>query len=252
MSACRLILDPAHPGPWNMAVDEVLLQWSAEQGGMAWRFYGWDEPTISLGYFQSHADRAEHPASRDCPMVRRQTGGGAIVHDRELTYSVVVPDGHPLATHRDTLYRTVHACLIDVLGDFGAAASLCSNPGKERPFLCFQRRSPGDVLLGDWKIGGSAQRRRRGAVLQHGSVLLRRSAAAPELPGVEDLHGRPIDADELSEAWLDRLAKRLAMAWEPAALSSEEADQAQGLVDSRYGCAAWTRKQSRQNATPPT
>ncbi len=242
-----------------MAVDEVLLQWSAEQGGMAWRFYGWDVPTISLGYFQSHTDRAEHPASRECPMVRRQTGGGAIVHDRELTYSVVVPDGHPLATHRDTLYESVHACLIDVLGDFGAAASLCgtpgsnpgSNPGKERPFLCFQRRSPGDVLLGDWKIGGSAQRRRRGAVLQHGSVLLRRSAAAPELPGVEDLVERPIDADALRDAWLDRLAQRLAMTWEPSVLSSGEADQAKEVEESRYGCAAWTRKQSRQRASPP-
>ncbi|NIL97050.1 MAG: lipoate--protein ligase family protein, partial [Planctomycetales bacterium] len=68
-----------------MAVDEVLLEWSAEEGCCCWRFYGWREPTLSLGYFQQYGQRWQHAASRDCPAVRRLTGGGAILHDRELT-----------------------------------------------------------------------------------------------------------------------------------------------------------------------
>ena len=94
---CRLLIDPPGAGAWNMAVDEVLLEWSAEQGGCCWRLYRWQEPTLSLGYFQPYDERRRHPASRDCPAVRRLSGGGAILHDAELTYSLVVPSGHPLA-----------------------------------------------------------------------------------------------------------------------------------------------------------
>ena len=125
MTECRLLLDPPCPGPWNMAVDEVLLDWAAAHGGCCWRFYGWQEPTLSLGYFQAHQDRREHAASRDCPAVRRLTGGGAILHDQELTYSIVVPGGHPLAAGRDLLYQVAHTSLIAVLGDLGMVARLC-------------------------------------------------------------------------------------------------------------------------------
>ncbi len=96
----RLLIDPPAPGAWNMAVDEVLLDWSAQSGGYAWRFYRWDEPTLSLGYFQPYEDRQRHPPSRACPAVRRATGGGAILHDAELTYSLAVPAGSPLANRR--------------------------------------------------------------------------------------------------------------------------------------------------------
>ncbi len=93
--SCRLLIDPPGAGAWNMAVDEMLLEWSAAQGGCCLRLYGWREATLSLGYFQEYADRAGHGPSRNCPVVRRLTGGGAIVHDAELTYSLVVPGGHP-------------------------------------------------------------------------------------------------------------------------------------------------------------
>ena len=109
---CRLIIDPPCSGVWNMAVDEALLEWSAETRGCCWRFYRWDRPTLSLGYFQQYDDRAGHADSRDCPTVRRLTGGGAIVHDAELTYSLIVPAEHPLAVNRDRLYEVVHNSLI--------------------------------------------------------------------------------------------------------------------------------------------
>jgi lipoate-protein ligase A len=243
---CRLLLDPPAPGAWNMAVDEVLLEWSAEEGGCCWRFYHWDQPTLSLGYFQEYQDRLEHAPSLGCPAVRRLTGGGAIVHDAELTYSLVVPGNHPLARQRHLLYRAVHASLIRVLADWGVTATLCEGsasreqPRQRGPLLCFRRRAPGDVLVGPIKIAGSAQRRRRSAVLQHGTLLLRRSAAAPELAALEDLAGKAVPEDQLGDAWLRELSARLAFRWCPQTLTARQWNRAAALREGRYGAVSWT------------
>lgn len=249
MTECRLLLDPACSGVWNMAVDEMLLEQSAAGAGCCWRFYGWGVPTLSLGYFQAYEDRRQHADSAACPAVRRLTGGGAIVHDVELTYSIVVPRGHPLAARRETLYTAVHRSLINTLTDWGIKAVICDNPpkwhGSQQPFLCFQRRAPGDVLLGDLKIAGSAQRRRRGAVLQHGSVLLGRSPAAEELDGPAEAGGDPIAADALSDAWLNRLSEGLALRWREEALSENELRLATDLAEARYLRPQWTENRVR-------
>jgi len=275
---CRLLIDPPCSGAWNMAVDEVLLEWAAEEGCCAWRFYGWSEPTLSLGYFQSYRDRLTHAPSLDCPAVRRLTGGGAILHDAELTYSFAVPGGHhlaipgtipggtdslsaraastlaekpPVPPGRDLLYQAVHAGLIAALAEYRIAAAFCGEPGRrppqEEPFLCFQRRTPGDVLLGGSKIAGSAQRRRRGAVLQHGSLLLRRSPAAPELPGLEELAQRVPAPDELAEVWLAKLAEGLRLRWRRESMPASRRQQVVMLSQARYASAQWTRNR----ALPP-
>src|SRR5690242_18095105 len=87
----RLLIDSAVDGPRSMAIDEALLESAAGGGPLTLRFYQWSEPTLSLGYFQRYEDRSLHPASLDCPIVRRPTGGGAILHDKELTYSLALP-----------------------------------------------------------------------------------------------------------------------------------------------------------------
>ena len=232
-----------------MAVDEALLQWAAARGGWCWRFYRWAEPTLSVGRFQRYEDRQQHPASLSCPAVRRASGGGAIVHDAEITYSLVVPAGHPLAVRRIALYGLVHGTLIDVLRSLGIAAELCregsSARGARQPFLCFQRRAPGDVLVGTAKVAGSAQRRRRGAVLQHGSLLLRRSAAAPELAGLGELAPSPTSEERLVHGWLDRLSESLDASWQIEPLKADERDLAGRLAETKYASAWWNlgRKQ---------
>jgi lipoate-protein ligase A len=249
LTECRLLCDPPRPGAWNMAVDEMLLEWSAEQGGCCWRFYRWEQPTLSLGYFQRYEHRQQHPPSRHCPAVRRLTGGGAIVHDAELTYSLVIPSGHRLAAQRGLLYEAVHASLIEALAEAGIAAALCRPAGRGaptgEPFLCFQRRAPGDVLLGQAKVAGSAQRRRRGAVLQHGSVLLRRSAAAPELATLEELSGRAFTAEGLAAIWLPKVSDRLGLVTRPQPLSPQEQQRAAVLLKTRYSQRRWTEKRGR-------
>ena len=251
--SCRLLIDPPASGAWNMAVDEVLLEWSAASGRCCWRFYRWQEPTLSLGYFQRYDDRWSHAASRACAVVRRASGGGAILHDAELTYSVVVSGGHPLARRRLALYEAIHTALIELLADRGITASLCSGPpgtapGRQ-PFLCFQRRSPGDLLVGHAKIAGSAQRRVSGAVLQHGSVLLGRSDAAPELDGLNELAALPITHDQLIKAWLEKLARRLAFRWQEEPLAGPERARAATLVETKYGSDRWTKVRKRSAAT---
>lgn len=258
MTVCHLIVDPPGNGAWNMALDEALLL-SAEQDGIAWlRFYKWQEPTLSLGYFQSHADRQHHAASTSCQLVRRASGGGAILHDRELTYSIALPATHALSHRAQRLYDAAHRSLIETLGDWRVDASLHINerplitptsgqpsmPAKRaEPFLCFQRRSPGDVLLGNYKVAGSAQRRHRGAVLQHGSVLWSRSAFAPELPGIFDLSKIPAQKEEeISLAWQVRFATRLGFQLETAVASNEILTAAEQISAAKFGSADWTQR----------
>jgi len=239
---CRLLIDPPASGAWNMAVDEMLLERSAAGEGCCWRFYRWEEPTLSLGYFQSAEDRQRHPASHDCPWVRRASGGGAILHDCELTYSLVVEDAYPSILRRPLLYETVHSALRDALSVLGIRASLATERGGETervPVLCFRRRVPGDVLVGPTKIAGSAQRRVRGAVLQHGSVLLGRSSAAPELAGIAEL-GPPLAWEPLMTEWLGTLTDRFGFVWHEEPLSEWEQQRAAELARTKYGCDGWT------------
>jgi len=256
-----------------MAVDEVLLDTAAADGQCTLRFYRWQEPTLSLGYFQTYADRWQHAASSGSAVVRRSSGGGAIMHDRELTYSLAIPARHPLAVDRLGCYRAIHLALIEALAQWGIEATLAAKPSppaplpkgegscgmptlskgegspvsaaQREPFLCFQRRSPGDVLVGDIKVAGSAQRRCRGAVLQHGSVLLAQSAAAPELAGLQELTGNAISCEQLIEAWLVRLAGALSATWQSGQLSDEQHRRANALMTEKYASPVWTENRGR-------
>ncbi len=231
---CRLIVDPPQSGAWNMAVDEALLSEAATKGIASLRFYEWIEPTLSLGYFQKYTDRAQHPASASAAIVRRQSGGGAIIHDRELTYSIALPRNHPLAADTQGLYNAVHEVIAATIrGQMSASCdptaiqlfpkNSLEQSGAE-PFLCFQRRARGDIVfcdpdtknsavghMRDDKIVGSAQRRNRGAVLQHGSILLERSTYGPELAGLSNLCDNSVTTTFLTSELLTRLSLLLGM-----------------------------------------
>lgn len=203
--AVELIVDTApQSGHFNMAMDEALLELGATRGVCVCRIYRWSEPTVTLGYFQAKQAEQISPFP-NLPIVRRLSGGGAILHDQELTYSVVLPSEHPVRHDPSQLYSLIHAGLIQLLASCGAPSCLRSDfflnhsphaeelTGKDRPvesFLCFLRQNPNDIvdLQTGIKTVGSAQRRRRGVILQHGSILLRASSIAPEIKGLVDLH----------------------------------------------------------------
>jgi lipoate-protein ligase A len=190
LSECRLLLD-AEPrsGDWNMAVDAALLETAIRDSIATFRWYRWSEPTLSLGYFQNEEELAHDSRWSTLPKVRRLTGGGAILHHHEWTYSFAVPAQQPLFRHPEELYDLVHQAIIDLLNRLGGSAGLRGETARQppEPWLCFSRRDAHDVVWRGHKILGSAQRRRKGAVLQHGSLLERASSLTPEHLGVMDL-----------------------------------------------------------------
>ncbi len=245
MEKARFILDPPADGAWNMAVDQALLDSANQTGRLSIRFYQWSQPTLSLGYFQRFDDRTSHPPSADCPVVRRSTGGGAILHDQEITYSICVPSAHRWSATNEELYSLVHNLIVTALDDIGVQACLFEGPQQQNrdQFLCFQRRTSGDILLQNHKIGGSAQRRKKNALLQHGSLLLRKSNFAPELPGMEELKTiLKFNQDGFVRHWAEQLAVKLGFGLDTSELSSEEKKQAVQIKSNFYGNDGWTKR----------
>ncbi|HVW01201.1 MAG TPA: hypothetical protein VHB77_12700 [Planctomycetaceae bacterium] len=229
MSAGLVIVEPQPArGSWNMAVDEALLEAAVESGQAAVRWYRWADPTLSLGYFQKPEDAPELPGGESLALVRRLSGGGAILHHHELTYSCVLPAGHPLVQDPHQLYVAVHDRIIAVLATFGIEAARRGDNTAGTvadAFLCFARGDACDVVCQGQKILGSAQRRRRGAVLQHGSLVLRRSAHAPQFAGAFDLAELELSEDtERTAELLASLAQGLAE-FLPAAVWRESIEE---------------------------
>jgi lipoate-protein ligase A len=217
--------DDAADGPTNMAADECLAAEAEHRGSLLLRFYGWSDTTVSLGGFQKIDDARQIDAIRGVPLVRRPSGGGAIVHGSDLTYAAAVPKSHPWGASPQVFYDVFHGAMVDVLADHGIrvwphAAGDVRPVHDESLFFCFDRRATGDLVMAGpvagtfSKIMGSAQRRLAGVVLQHGSLLLHgnRGVGGPARhPAVADMVVGPSVPDEsgLLRAWVARIAHGL-------------------------------------------
>jgi lipoate-protein ligase A len=243
----RLLLGDPADGASNMAIDAAILECleAASAGQPTLRFYSWETPTLSLGYFQTLRSRASHPDSLHAPLVRRASGGGAIVHDRELTYSLTIPDTLVMGAARD-LYRQVHDAFREALRPWGIHprrfAELETEGPAGEPFLCFQRRTDDDLVLQGYKVLGSAQRRGREGVLQHGSLLIAASVAAPQLPGIGDLIGHCPAIIDIRDAVIEKLADLVGVHWQAGELSGAERAAARRIRETQFGCTDWTEK----------
>lgn len=228
-------------GVANMALDEALGAAAERCGRPLIRFYGWSRPTVSLGAFQKLADARGIADIAAADLVRRPSGGGAIVHGSDLTYALAVPKSHPLGSTAQLLYTAAHTALATVLQERGIDARLYGDRPTDDDFFCFSRRAGGDLIAtppgrepspADPKIMGSAQRRLAGAVIQHGSLLLRENGGvgpAARHPGVENLCPRfeTQALRQLADAWLARLAAAMATSfdWEPGTFSPPPHDE---------------------------
>lgn len=245
----RLLHDAPIDGPTNMAVDQALLQHVRNGGEATLRFYGWQPATLSLGYFQNLSDRTAHPESESMPVVRRSTGGGAIVHDRELTYSLTLAIKDRTSPAALSIYRQVHNAIRLALKNFGVTATpfrelpqrSIATPSVE-PFLCFQRRTEEDLIVNGYKVVGSAQRRLDRALLQHGSILLRSSPLAPQLPGIFELTGQDIRGEELADGIVASLATDDLMVFHPKKGSPIENSVVEELANERFRTERWTAR----------
>jgi lipoate-protein ligase A len=242
MTACRNLSFCVADGPFNMAADEVLLE-AAVAGTASVRFYGWWEPTVSLGYFQSESLRLLDERLTPLPFVRRPTGGATLVHHHELTYALALPAGAPWQG-QDSWLRRMHALIASALSELEIPARPHEPAEDEhfRGFLCFHHFARGDLVIGPAKVAGSAQRKQRRALLQHGAILLARSPHAPTLPGILELTGRLLTAEEISAAVLRVFGRDTGWPVESSEWTAEEQVRIDQLIREKYSQQTWNRK----------
>jgi lipoate-protein ligase A len=247
VNVCHVYRYEVADGPANMALDEALLKAvGAGELGAVLRMYGWSVPTLSLGYFQRISEVRAEARFRAVPMVRRLTGGGAIWHHHEVTYALAVPESHSVSRPSTQLYRAVHAAIAGGLVGLGIATvrqGEVFSPGdceRSRPLLCFTDLSREDVVIEGAKIVGSAQRRRWGAVLQHGSVLLARSSRTPELPGLCDVANVSAEPAEWSDRLVEWITEGLSLCPQTATIPDGVRMRAGERDAGRYRDPAWT------------
>lgn len=209
-----------------MGLDEALLE--APGAPPTLRFYTWRPAALSLGYFQSPADV---PASaRATALVRRLTGGGAIHHGAELTFSIAVQRAHPLYRGRPVEgYARVHRAIAAALATLGVRATLRgatpARSDRDGTGMCFHRSTELDLVLDGAKLVGSAQRRRAGRVLHHGSIKLGPDPLEPGIPGLAAA-GADVPPAEVARRVADAFARAFALDLVPSEPSPEEAEQA--------------------------
>jgi lipoate-protein ligase A len=265
----RLIVDPPAAGAWNMAVDEALAE-AVEAGASppVLRLYRWAPPCLSLGASQPWAVAdAGFCAARGVAVVRRPTGGRAVLHQHELTYLVAAPLGQPpLGRELQGAYAAICAALVAGLRRLGVQAHLAgAMPGQEliRPtqaIPCFIGPAPGEIVVGDRKLVGSAMRRVGNSILQHGSILLdwdgELQAGCLGLADDGELRaavvtlaevlGAPPAQEALERAVRAGFEEVLGVALRASPLSAVEAGHAAVLQRARYASPAWTIERRRE------
>lgn len=266
----RLIRSGHATGAANMGLDEAMLE--AVQSGSApatLRLYGWEPPALSLGYAQS-IDDVDLPAleRHGWDLVRRPTGGKAILHTDELTYSVVAPADHPLVQGGVLeSYHRISRGLIRGLEQLGVVVEVAPEiPGDQAADsnpVCFEVPSAYEITAGGKKLVGSAQVRRRGGVLQHGSIPLRgdigriclalafdsadeRERAAQRVrrraATIDQFAEGDVTWDEAADALIGGFTEALELNIVPGKLSSQEIRRAAELQTERQFGTEWTTR----------
>jgi lipoate-protein ligase A len=153
----------------NMAWDEALLEFVAQFGRPVLRFYGWQEPAATFGYFQKLADVERMTALR--PLIRRPTGGGLVPHEADWTYSLVIPPSDPWYELKAIAsYRRIHEWIQAAFAGIKVETVLASTVRGGGTGQCFAGAEPFDVLQNERKVAGAAQRRNRSGLLIQGSI----------------------------------------------------------------------------------
>jgi lipoate-protein ligase A len=265
-STWRLVSMSAHDGATNMAIDEAILIAVAEgRAPPTIRFYGWDPPCVSIGHAQSMRGAVDLDACRQrgYTWVRRPTGGRAVLHIDELTYSVTAPQQEPrVAGDIVTSYRRLSRGLVAGLRRLGCDVVQAERQGDEADNLsaaCFDVPAHYEVTVRGRKLIGSAQVRRRGIVLQHGALPLRGDVARlADVLALDDREreslreklvrgaialgaalGREVAWDEVAAALAAGMSAALALDLVPADLTTYELAMATRL-QAHYAGDDWT------------
>ena len=227
LEACK---DPApRSAAMNMAIDEALLETATIP---SIRFYRWNSPALSFGYFGKFADVADYAAERD--LVRRWTGGGIVFHGDDLTYSIIIPAAFEFSSASSkSIYAMIHAALCDALNIHGQRAELApaaeaavtdsenssrAGRGYSR-HLCFANPVSADLMIDSRKIAGAAQRRTRAGLLHQGSI-------------------QHVD---LGNGLAERFARELSNLRSEKLLSGSIVERASEIAERKYGSNHWLK-----------
>ena len=220
----------------NMAIDEAVFLMREKLGlPVTLRFYGWKPAAISIGYFQKIEDPSLEQYKRQrLTIVRRFTGGGAIFHRNEITYSLACST-HEFPIFRDIIetQQVVHEAIILGLQNLGINAGLERKKVKKPdPYFCFVSPSKNDIIENGQKIVGSAQRRRNRAFFQHGSILMDNKMTSE---GRQEKKNRGKIIDSLIWGFKKKLGIKLL----PGRLTKEEVKLSQELRQAKYSTQNW-------------
>lgn len=246
----RLIIDDPQDGSCNMAVDEAILhQRRIGASPSTLRLYSWLKPTVSLGYFQ-HIDvpmldlcRQQH-----LDLIRRPTGGGFVLHDQEITFSVIFSRQDLRQQHQTVeYYRVIATCVQKALRRLSIAVTLSEQvfDGKDNSFSCFNKPTKYDLLAAGKKVCGSAQRRYRDIILQQGSLILRPSGDPgfwQQATGLEEVMREKISRPGIYQALQASFSEELHITFMPEGLTAAEQALAGRLTAEKYALAAWNHQ----------
>jgi lipoate-protein ligase A len=210
----------------NMAVDEALLAAAGDHGISVLRFYGWTESAATFGYFQRYSEIESLTDLR--PLIRRPTGGGLVPHDSDWTYSVAIPPSHAWFSLKAVeSYRRVHEWLRRAFASIRVETTLAPCCQKEGPGQCFIGAEQFDLLLGDRKLAGAAQRRTKAGLLIQGSI---------------QLAGLDVDRRDWEGGMRAVASEDWGVEWREFPDVDSLATAAEGLVAEKYGSANFNQR----------
>ncbi|WP_145424618.1 lipoate--protein ligase family protein [Staphylococcus haemolyticus] len=264
----------SHDPYYNMAMDEALLNFvSRGEIDPVVRFYTWNPATLSVGYFQRLKKEIDIDKvnEKGFGLVRRQTGGRGVLHDKELTYSVIVSEEHPNMPSTVTeAYRVISEGLLEGFKLLGFEAYFAIPRSKEereklkqpRSAVCFDSPSWYELVVEGRKIAGSAQTRQKGVILQHGSLLQdvnvdelfdmfifkndrlkdkMKKAFVDKAVAINDISDRHISIEEMEKAFEEGFKKGLNIEFKPLTLSDEQIKEVKELEE-KYRSDEWLYK----------
>lgn len=208
--------EPSRSAAVNMAIDEALFE-TAEVPTI--RFYQWDHPALSFGYFGKFTEVSAHSTERD--LVRRWTGGGIVFHGNDLTYSLVIPAADTAFSESAmSIYEKIHDALRAVLAASGQNVELAATAVSKISDSCFANAVRADVLSNGRKVAGAAQRRTRRGLLQQGSIQ-----------GID-----------LTKNFADQFASELCSKCYPKTLDERLIERADVIAEQKYSATSWLQR----------
>ena len=264
----------SHDPYYNMAMDEALLNFvSRGEIDPVVRFYTWNPATLSVGYFQRLKKEIDidKVTEKGFGLVRRQTGGRGVLHDKELTYSVIVPESHPNMPSTITeAYRVISEGLLEGFKLLGFDAYFAIPRSKEereklkqpRSAVCFDAPSWYELVVEGRKIAGSAQTRQKGVILQHGSLLQdvdvdelfdmfifkndrlkekMKKAFVDKAVAINDISDRHISIEEMEKAFEEGFKKGLNIEFKPLSLTENQLAEVK-VLEEKYRSEEWLYK----------